>query len=105
MWRKWLSDFKVELYWLKKDLTKRWHLDTPAGFAGILAIVFGVILLIIMVQGIAKLFRLFIPWISGARIGEAYWSSVGFALQASVIFLLFFSSLIFFIMLKIFKNR
>jgi len=105
MWRRWLADLKVELYWLKKDFTQRWHLDTPVGIVGILAVIFGVVLLASMIKGLAKMFQLFIPWVSGANISTAYWSSVGFALKTSFVFLLFCVLVIFFFMLKIFRNR
>lgn len=100
MWRRWLRELTVGLYWLKKDLTLRWKLDTPAGVMGILAVTFGLIFLVIMAQGLATIFRSFIPWVSGARVGETYWASIWFAIKGSLVFLLFCTSVILFFLFK-----
>lgn len=105
MWQRWLRELSVELYWLKKDIIRRWHLDTPVGVVGILALTSGLIFLVILGQGLASLFQNMIPWVAGSRAGEVYWSSVGFSIKASFVFLIFCCTLIVFILLKIFNHR
>lgn len=105
MWRRWIRDLEVEFYWIKRDLFRRWHLDTPLGIVGILALISGILLLIIMGEGIAHVFRSYIPWVAGSRAGALYWESIGFGFKASIIFLMFSGSLILFFMLKFFDRR
>lgn len=105
MWRRWLADLRVRLYWLKKDLLRHWQLDTPTGVVGILTVIFGLTLFVSLAQGLAKMFRLFIPWVTGANISEAYWSSVGFAIKTSFVFLAFCVLVLLLFVLKFSKRR
>jgi len=104
MRRNWLRDFDAHLYWLTQDLFRRWRLDTPAGFAGIIALISGVACLIILGQGFARMFQVFFPWVAGNRVGEVYWRSVGLGFRASFSFLVFCISFIIFLTIK-FTNR
>lgn len=90
---------------MKRDILRRWPLDTPTGVVGILTLISGILLLIVLGDGIAHVFRGFVPWVSGSRVGEIYWQSVGFGIKISFIFLLFSGSLITFFLLKFFERR
>lgn len=105
MWRRILREIVIELYWVKKKILRYWQQRTPVGVMGILTIIFGLALFIIIAQGLARIYQLFIPYVSGVKIGQAYWSSIGFGIKTSFIFLLFLSSLIVFIMLRFFWRR
>ena len=61
MWPRWIRDLRVELYWMKRDLSRRWQLDTPTRVVGILTLILGVLLLIVIGDGVAHIFRGFIP--------------------------------------------
>lgn len=100
MRRGWLW-FSRELYWLKQQLKWRWHLDTPLGLMGILAVVLGVGLLVTLGQALTGLFRNTIPWVAGSRISAVYWQSVAFGMKASILFVMFTVSLIVFVVLKL----
>jgi len=104
MWRRWIRDLGIELHWVKRDIIRRWNLDTLVGSVGILTLISGLLLLVVLGDGIAHAFRAFMPWVSGSRVGEVYWQSIGFGIKISFMFLLFMGSLIFFILLK-FSNR
>lgn len=105
MWRRWIRDLGIELHWAKRDIIRRWNLDTPAGTVGILTLISGLLLLIVLGNGIAHAFRSFIPWVSGSRVGEVYWQSVGFGIKTSFTFLLFCGLLMLFILLKFSERR
>lgn len=105
MWYRLVRDMSMRLYRVKHDLTRRWRLDTPAGSVGILTLMSGLLLLVVIEDGIANAFRAFIPWVYGSRIGEVYWQSIGFGIKFSFIFLLFSSLLILFILLKFSERR
>lgn len=105
MWHRLIRELRIETYWMKKEMIRRWHLDTPVGVVGIIALLSGVALFMIIGQGIAKVIRGAIPWVAGSTVGAVYWSSIGFALKASFIFLLFCSSLIVFSLLKTYYRR
>jgi len=100
-----IRELRIEFYWMKKEMVRRWHLDTPVGVMGIIALLSGIALFMLIGQGIAKVIRGAIPWVAGSTVGAVYWSSIGFALKASFIFLLFCSSLIFFFLLKMYYRR
>lgn len=105
MRRGWIREIRIELYWLKKDFFRRWKMDTPVGLVGIIAIISGLVLLVIMAQGIAEIVRGAIPWVAGSRVSTFYWSSFGYALKASFAFLIFCGSIILFFLLKLFYRR
>ena len=104
MWKRWLRNLSIEWHWLKRDMTYRWHLDTPAGVMGMLTLISGLVFLIIIGNGFAHIFRSFVPWVSGSRVNDVYWQSVGFGLKTSFALLIFSGSLILFFLLK-FSNR
>ena len=106
MWRhRLVRELKIESYWIKKEMIRRWHLDSPVGVVGIIALLSGVALFIIIGQGIAKIIRGAIPWVAGSSVGAVYWSSIGFAIKASFVFLLFCSSMVIFIFLRSYYRR
>ena len=105
MWRRWISDLSVELHWMKRDIIRRWRLDTPTGVMGILTLISGLLLFVVIGNGISQIFRSFVPWVSGSRVGEVYWQSIGFGIKTSFIFLIFSGSLIIFFLLKLSGRR
>lgn len=105
MRHRWMREIGMEIYWIKKELIRRWRMDTPAGIMGIIAVISGLVLFIIMVQGIALIIRGAIPWVTGSKVSAIYWSSLGYALKAALAFLVFCTSIIIFILLKIFYRR
>lgn len=105
MWSRWLRVLNIELQWMKRDLIRRWRLDTPVGVMGILLLISAGLLLVVIGGGFAYIFRSFVPWVSGSRVGEVYWYSLGFGLKVSFLFLLFIGSLIIFVILKLGERR
>lgn len=105
MGRRWIRKLGVELHWMRRNIIRRWRLDTPTGVMGILTLISGLLLFIIIGNGISKIFRSFVPWISGSRVGEVYWQSIGFGLLTSFIFLIFCGSLILFFLLRFSRRR
>lgn len=105
MWGKWIRDLSVELHWTRRNIIRRWRLDTPTGVMGILTLISGVLLFVVVGNGISQIFRSFVPWVSGSRVGEVYWQSIGFGIKTSFIFLIFSGSLIIFFLLKLSGRR
>ncbi|MHB8126762.1 MAG: hypothetical protein ACYDEJ_14245 [Desulfitobacteriaceae bacterium] len=105
MWRRIFREVAIEFYWLKKEILRYWKLDTPTGVMGILTIISGIALLVVIAQGATLIFQSFIPYVSGPRMGQTYWSSVSFGIKVSLTLMLFFSSFIIFLMLKLFRRR
>jgi hypothetical protein len=105
MWGRWLRDLSVELYWMRRNIIRRWRLDTPTGVMGILTLISGLLLFVVIGNGISQIFRSFVPWVSGSRVGEVYWQSIGFGIKTSFIFLFFSGSLIIFFLLKLSRRR
>lgn len=105
MWGRWIRDLSVELYWMRRNIIRRWRLDTPTGVMGIITLVSALALFVVIGNGISQIFRSFVPWVSGSRVGEVYWQSIGFGLKTSLIFLIFSGSLIIFFLLKISGRR
>jgi len=105
MWKKWIRDLRVELHWTRRNIMRRWSLDTPSGVMGILILISGILLFIIISNGFSQIFRSFVPWVSGSRVGEVYWQSIGFGIKTSFVFLIFTGSLIIWILLKFSRRR
>lgn len=105
MWRRWINDLSVELHWMKRDIIRRWRLDTSTGIMGILTLISGLLLFVVIGDGIAHIFRSFVPLVSGTRIGEVYWQSIGFGIKISLMFMIFSGSLILLFLLKFFERR
>ncbi|MEA4901294.1 hypothetical protein [Desulfitobacterium sp.] len=100
-----LHEIKIELYWFKKELSRRFRMDTPIGIMGIIALISGALLLLSLIQGIAAVIRGAIPWVAGSNVSSIYWSSFGYALKISLIFIAFSVSITLFFLLKIFHRR
>lgn len=105
MWRRLISDLGVELHWMKRDIIRRWGLDTSTGVMGILTLISGLLLFAAIGDGVAHIFRSYVPLVSGSRVGEVYWQSIGFGLKTSFIFLIFSGSLIVLFLLKVSNRR
>lgn len=105
MWRRWIRDLSIELHWMRRNIIRRWRLDTPAVLMGIITLISGLVLFIVIGNGISQIFRSFVPWVSGSRVGEVYWQSIGFGIKTSFIFLCFIASLITFILLKLSRRH
>ncbi|EHQ87351.1 hypothetical protein DesyoDRAFT_0142 [Desulfosporosinus youngiae DSM 17734] len=105
MWRRQIRILNIELQWMKRDIIRRWRLDTPTGVVGILSLISAVLLFVVIGAGFAYIFRLFVPWVSGPRVGEVYWYSLAFGIKASFLLLLFIGSLITFCLLKLSERR
>jgi len=105
MWGRWIRDLSVELYWMRRNIIRRWRLDTPTGVMGILTLISGILLFVVIGNGVSKIFRAFVPWVSGSRVGEVYWQSIGFGIKTSFIFLIFSGSLIIYFVLKLSGRR
>ena len=105
MLRRLLFELKREIYWLKKDIVRRWRLDTPIGVVGIIVLVSALALFGFVFQGVVTIIRASIPWVKGSTVGTLYWSSLTFALKFSFVFVLFCGSLILFFVLKIHSRR
>lgn len=105
MWERWIQDLRIELHWMRRKIIRRWRLDTPTRVMGILTLISALLLFIVIGIGISEIFRSFVPWVSGARVGEVYWQSIGFGIKTSFIFLIFCSSFITFFLLKLFGRR
>lgn len=102
MLNRFIRELRIEFYWLRKDLIRRFKLDTPVGLIGLVVLLSGLGLFVVISQGIAKIFRSAIPWVSGSAIGSIYWTSIFFALKVSFLFLLFSASIV---LLLWFKSR
>lgn len=105
MWSRWTREFYIQFQWMKRDIVRRWKLDTPTGVAGILVILSAILLFIVIGSGIARIFRSFVPWVSGSRAGEIYWYSISFGIKASFLFIVFSVSLIILLLHKFSKRR
>ncbi|HHY27064.1 MAG TPA: hypothetical protein GX523_10060 [Desulfitobacterium dehalogenans] len=105
MLNRFIRELRIEFYWMKKELTRRWHLDTPIGIVGVIAVLSGLGLFLLIGQGVAKIFRAAIPWVTGTSVSTMYWSSIGFALKVSFVFLVFATSLLLLLWLKTHYRR
>lgn len=94
MWRRIRREMMTEYYWLKRHSAKKWRLDSPGGFMGILLIVSGIILMTLVGQAFAAIFRHMIPLVAGTEVSSVYWSSIIFALKMSLAFIIFSVALI-----------
>ncbi|AFM39213.1 hypothetical protein Desaci_0124 [Desulfosporosinus acidiphilus SJ4] len=104
MRRRWIDILYIEFYWWKRDIIRHFKLDTLTGISGILFVCSSVLFLIILGSAAAHIFRNFIPWVSGSRIGDVYWQSISFGIKAALTFMVFCGSLIAFIIFKIMKQ-
>ncbi len=105
MWRRFFNELSIHLYWLKYDLIRKWRLDSPFGILGIIILVSGLFLLILIGEGVARYFRILLPWVAGAKVSDVYWTSLFFGLKFSIAFILFSGALIIFLVLKTQQRR
>jgi hypothetical protein len=90
---------------MRRNIIRRWRLDTPTRVMGIITLISGLLLFVVIGNGVSQIYRSFVPWISGSRVGEVYWQSIGFGIKTSFIFLIFSGSLIVFFVLKLSERR
>ena len=105
MWRRWIRGLSIELHWMRRNIIRRWRLDTPTRVMGIITLISGLLLFVVIGNGVSQIYRSFVPWVSGSRVGEVYWQSIGFGIKTSFIFLIFSGSLIVFFVLKLSERR
>jgi len=105
MWGRLIRNLRIELYWMRRNIIRRWRLDTPIEVMGILTIISAILLIVVIGNGISQIFRSYVPWVSGSRVGEVYWQSIGFGIKTSLIFLIFSGSLIILCLHKLFGRR
>lgn len=105
MWERIRRELLVEYYWWKRQNIKKKHLDSPISIVGILLLVSGIILMILLGQGIAAMLRSMIPIIGGTQIAGAYWTSVFLAFKISLVLILLLVSAVVYFVLKIFGRR
>ena len=105
MWGRVIRNLRIELYWMRRNIIRRWRLDTPIEVMGILTIISAILLIVVIGNGISQIFRSYVPWVSGSRVGEVYWQSIGFGIKTSLIFLIFSGSLIILCLHKLFGRR
>ena len=100
-----IQELSIELRLIRRYIIRRWQLDTPIRLMGIIVILSGLLLVIIIGNAVAHLYRLFVPIVSGLRVEEVYWSSLGFGIKISLTFAIFVSSLCIFLLLKCFVQK
>lgn len=100
MWKRWIRELSLELHWTRRNIIRRLRLDTPIGIMGIVTVISALLLFVALVNGMSQIFRAFLPWVSGSRVGEVYWQSIGFGITTSFLFLIFSGSLIIYFVLK-----
>lgn len=105
MWERIRRELLIEYYWWKRHNVKKWRLDSPLGVLGILLITSGIILMVIIGQAFAALFRNMMPIVSGTQVAGAYWSSVIFALKFSIFLIIFIVLIVLFLFLKLVRKR
>ncbi len=110
MWERIRREILIEYYWWqrhngKKHIGKKRRLDSPAGVMGILFIMSGIIVMVIIGQAFAAMFRNMMPLVSGTAVAGTYWSSIIFALKMSVFLIAFICSFIAIIYYKFFSGR
>jgi len=110
MWERIRREMFIEYYWWRrhsgrKNFGKKRGLDSPLGVVGILFITSGIILLVIIGQTFAAIFRNMIPLVAGSNVAGAYWSSIFFALKFSIFLLIFIITFIAYLYYKFSSRR
>lgn len=105
MWGRWIRNLSIEIQWMRRNIVRRWRLDTPAGVMGILTALSALLLIVVIGNGISQIFRSYVPWVSGTRVGDVYWQSIGFGIITSFLLLVFCGSLIIILIHKLFGRR
>ncbi|MFA6807615.1 MAG: hypothetical protein WCR27_01350 [Eubacteriales bacterium] len=105
MWERFRRELQIEYYWYKRHSVKNSRLNSPVGFMGILCVGSGIILMIIIGQAFASIFRNLIPIVSGTQVTGVYWNSIIFALKLSLIFMIFIISLVGTLFYKFYRRK
>jgi len=105
MWGRWIRDWNVELQWMRRNIIRRWRLDTPTRIMGILTLISVLLLVAVIGNEISRISRSLVPLVPGSRVAEVYWQSIGFGIKTSFLLLIFSGSLITFFLLKLSRRR
>ena len=110
MWERIRREMLIEYYWWQRHSSRRndgkkWRLDSPLGVMGILFMTSGIILMVIIGQAFAAMFRNMMPLVTGTSVAGAYWSSILFALKIVLFLLIFICSFIAILYFKFFGSR
>jgi len=105
VWKRIRRELLIEYYWWKRHTVKKWPLDSPFGLMGILFITSGILLMVILGQAFAAIFRNMIPMVNGTQVAGVYWSSIFFALKISIVFMICFVTMIFILYFKFFGRK
>ncbi len=105
MWKRIRRELLIEYYWWKRHSVKKWSLDSPLGIMGILLIIAGVIIMIIIGQAFATIFRSMIPVVGGNQVAGVYWSSISLAIKFSLALFIFFICIVVIIYLKFLRRK
>jgi len=105
MWKRIRRELLIEYYWWKRHSVKKWSLDSPLGIMGILLIIAGIIIMIIIGQAFATIFRSMIPVVGGNQVAGVYWSSISLAIKFSLALFIFFSCIVVIIYLKFLRRK
>ncbi len=105
MWERIRRELLIEYYWWKRHRVKKRQLDSPLGMVGILCIGSGFLLIVLIGQAIAAIFRNMIPIVAGAQVAGAYWSSIVFALKISLFLMIFIISIILILFYRLTRRR
>jgi hypothetical protein len=100
MWLRVRRELLMEYYWWKRHSGAKKGLDSPLGIMGILIITSAVIVLVIIGQAFAAVFRNMIPIVGGNQIAGIYWYSITFAFKVTLALLLLFVSVVVYLFLK-----
>jgi len=105
MWRRIRRELLFEYYWWKRQSGKKWSMDSPLGIMGILLITSGIIILLIIGQAFASVFRNMVPIVGGTQVAGVYWSSVVLAIKFSFAFLVFIVVIILIVLTRVSRRR
>jgi len=105
MWKRIRRELLIEYYWWKRHSVKKWSLDSPLGIMGILLIIAGIIIMIIIGQAFATIFRSMIPVVGGNQVAGVYWSSISLAIKFSLALFIFFICIVVIIYLKFLRRK
>lgn len=110
MWERIRREILIEYYWWRRHtgrrhVGKKRRMDSPLGLMGILLITSGIILLVIIGQAFAAMFRNMMLLVTGTSVAETYWSSIMFAFKMGLFLLIFISTFIAILYYKFFSRR
>ena len=105
MWERIRRELLIEYYWWKRQSGRKRNLDSPFSLLGIMCTGIGIIILVLMGQTFASVYRNMIPIVNGAQVADAYWSSLAFALKFSLMMILLFVTLVLSIIFRFTRRK